>query len=134
MKKKSFLEYPVRLEIINDYLILKVKELDLITSVGRFSANQDVPIFPPSELIGKTYYQMLFKIKEELDKIDSLQPLEEKEKALTMNEAAHILGVSLSSVRRMIDAGNIKCQKTKGKHRKPLMSSVYAYKNSSVHK
>ncbi|MBV8624815.1 MAG: response regulator [Herbaspirillum sp.] len=46
----------------------------------------------------------------------------------TTQEAAHILGISVSSVQQLVEAGIIEAWKTKGGHRRIPLSAVHAYK------
>jgi len=46
----------------------------------------------------------------------------------TTQEAAHILGISVSSVQQLVEAGIIEAWKTKGGHRRIPLAAVHAYK------
>lgn len=46
----------------------------------------------------------------------------------TTQEAAHILGISVSSVQQLVEAGIIEAWKTKGGHRRIPLAAVQAYK------
>ncbi|WP_075259506.1 response regulator [Herbaspirillum camelliae] len=46
----------------------------------------------------------------------------------TTQEAAHILGISVSSVQQLVEAGIIEAWKTKGGHRRIPLTAVHAYK------
>lgn len=48
----------------------------------------------------------------------------------TTQEAAHILGISVSSVQQLVEAGVIEAWKTKGGHRRIPLTAVEAYKAS----
>ena len=48
----------------------------------------------------------------------------------TTQEAAHILGISVSSVQQLVEAGIIEAWKTKGGHRRIPLAAVHAYKST----
>lgn len=48
----------------------------------------------------------------------------------TTQEAANILGVSVSTIQQLVEAGKIEAWKTKGGHRRIPMAAVQAYKNA----
>lgn len=47
----------------------------------------------------------------------------------TTQEAAEILGISVTSVQQLVETGVIEAWKTKGGHRRIPIAAVYAYKN-----
>ena len=49
----------------------------------------------------------------------------------TTQEAAQILGISVSSVQQLVESGAMEAWKTKGGHRRIPISAVHAYKNTS---
>jgi excisionase family DNA binding protein len=49
----------------------------------------------------------------------------------TTQEAAEILGISVTSVQQLVETGVIEAWKTKGGHRRIPITAVYAYKSSA---
>lgn len=123
MKKKTDFSKSLTIEIINHYLVVRSLVYGITVSVGKFDPYEPTSKMPSTDAIGRAVYKVLIQIQDK--QVFEQKPLV----STTMIKAAEILGISVSTVRRLIESGHIECEKTKGAHRKPYLESVYRYKN-----
>jgi excisionase family DNA binding protein len=134
MKKMRFIDYKITVEILNGYLVVCCRDFDIFQVAGALNPLVD-KIVNPSQ-IGNTYFKVALMVenilKDNNQKYNSLHKCSTlvKNEKITLTQAASILELSLSSVRRLINDGKIKCEKTIGGHRRPLLSSIYQYKKT----
>lgn len=126
MKNKTDFNKTVTIEVINHYLVVRSLVYGITISVGKFNPFDVESLLPSTQAIGEAVYKVLIAIENQ-EKFRT-EPM----KSVTMITAGKILNVSISTVRRLIDAGHIDCQITAGGHRKPYINHVYRYKNLNM--
>lgn len=126
MKKKTDFNKTVTIEVINHYLVVRSLVYGITITAGKFEPHNPDSLLPSTQAIGEAVYKIMIAIERE--DMFQAQPL----KSTSMVKAAEILKVSLSTLRRIIDAGHIDCQNTPGGHRRPYIDHVYRYKNLNI--
>ena len=114
---KTFRDYEITIKILNDFMIVGSKELELTFSAGTLSSFS-------LEEIGAAVMKCYHAIYEELAKGNTGK--KPPDKFLTIGEAAEILQTSRSTLRRLIAMEKIQSVWTEGGHRRILASSVEA--------
>ena len=123
-----FMDHQITIEILNGYLVVCCRNFDIFQVAGNFNANVE-RLVTPSE-IGDACFKVMVAVEDLVNKNNQViikkQDLNE---LITMEHAAFILKLSVSTVRRLIDADIIESDRIAKKRRRPYLWSVYRYKN-----
>ncbi len=124
------LKYPIQIRVLNGYLTASSPEFG-IHLTKRFDEIRK------AQEIGELYLEMAKRVKDEgLKLIQNQNPIPELKRPqleplnddfrLSTKEAAAILGVTVTTVIRWVEAGKIRCKKTLGGHRRLSFTDVAA--------
>jgi excisionase family DNA binding protein len=124
--KTTALAYTVEVRVINNYFLISSPDFDLRISAGYLFAQTGTPEKVTTHGIGKCVLKVFQEIQTRLDKgIKSVKTIYGA--LMGIGEVAQALGVSTSSVRRLIDCGKLEAVRTGGGHRRITAVSFKRY-------
>lgn len=135
MKKQSVDEYSVQIKIFKDYMLVTSQEFpEIQISAGSLRAPPSSSEAVSALSIGRAVLRGFACLKEKMTEIERVRGGEGEESGspfkprhapsirstrfLSIGKAARLLGVSPSSIRRMISQGVLRSEMTSGGHRR----------------
>lgn len=120
LKKMKDSQYDVRIRIRNNFIMLSCPEFDLNHCIGSLDDLSKI------QSMFTVFLRMYLQIESLVSTKEVTQEI--KKRTMSLKEAASFLEISISSLRRLIDSGQIECEKTKGQHRRPIQESIHKYR------
>jgi excisionase family DNA binding protein len=136
-KRHALLEYPVIIRQHMGYIVFSVPDLQINTVEesppdGKLTSAYVTKLartLAKTWITGSSRLSAFARAGKSQPDVSSLKSLlaESEEQSFTPPQASKLLGVSVNSVRRLVDCGSLKATVSDGGHRKISESTIQAY-------